>query len=311
MMKLAATAAGIVAASGMALAAHGARAPQAGAHVKAGPDTAVLVERSAGSDDDLQPMMRKLRVLAGRGAAIGVTVEDPEASSASGAVVRDVRDGSPAAKAGIKEGDVITEFDGERVRSARQLSRLVAETAEGHTVKAGLLRDGKRVDVSVTPDSGENAGREFEHDFVMPGPGDDVEPGLPGPEARRFFFDMPRHGEGPSWFSFDAARRGRLGVEIQDLTPQLGEYFGTTRGVLVTTVEPGTPAAKAGLKAGDVITSVNGRNVDEGRALVEAVQSSDEGGRLTIGYIRDHKPGTTTATLAPPQKAKVREGEPI
>ncbi len=310
MLKLAGTATGLILASGIAMAAHGAPPRQAGTHVKAAPDT-VRVKGSTASDDDLQPMMRRLRVLAGHGAELGVTVQDPDATGATGAVVQDVREGSPAAKAGIRKGDIITEFDGERVRSARELSRLVAETAEGRTVKAGLLREGKRVDVSVTPESGENAGREFEHEFVMPGAGERFEPGMPGPDTRRFFFDMRRHGEGPDWFS-DEPRRARLGVGIQDLTPQLAEYFGAKAGVLVTSVEPGTPAAQAGLKAGDVITTVNGRTVEEGRGLVEAVQGADEGGELTIGYLRDRTPGTTKATLPAPERKKVeRPAEPI
>ena len=77
----------------------------------------------------------------------------------------------------------------------------------------------------------------------------------PGPGSRKFFFDVrpPRAG-GPGDFMCSSPGRGRLGVGIQELTPQLAEYFGTKDGVLVTSVEPETPAAKAGLKAGDVIT---------------------------------------------------------
>ena len=101
--------------------------------------------------------VRKLAVLAGRGAQLGVSVRDltaEQAKTQSGAVVDDVRAGSAAEKAGIKKGDVITEFDGEKVRGVRHLSRLVTETPDGRTVKASVQRDGKRVDLSVTPESG-------------------------------------------------------------------------------------------------------------------------------------------------------------
>lgn len=101
---------------------------------------------------------RELTVLAGRGAAIGVSIRDVQPAEAGGdrasqgVLVDDVRRDSPAEKAGVKRGDVIVEFDGEHVRSARQFSRLVQETVPGRTVKATILRDGKRSDVQVTPD---------------------------------------------------------------------------------------------------------------------------------------------------------------
>jgi serine protease Do len=314
MVKFAGIAAGLTLASGVVLAAGGAQAPQTERHA-AGQGPGAWVAREAQADGGGQTLTRRLRVLAGRGVELGVTIRDvgSDAPSVTGAVVDEVRAGSPADKAGIKQGDVIAEFDGERVRSARQLSRLVGETPEGRTVKAGIVRDGKRMDVSVTPESGVNAGNEFEHEFVMPPPGDHFERGMPGPDARHFFFDTrpPGGGEGPEWFSFEA-RRGRLGVGIEDLSPQLAKYFGATDGVLVTTVEPDSPAAKAGLRAGDVITSVNGKAVSGASTLIEAVHGADQGGALTIDYLRDKKAGTTTATLAAPERPKIRTpAEPI
>src|SRR5207245_9832621 len=73
---------------------------------------------------------------------------------AGGAVVEDIRADSPAEKAGLKRADVIVEFDGERVRSARQFTRLVQETGPGRTVKATVVRDGQRKDVELTPTDG-------------------------------------------------------------------------------------------------------------------------------------------------------------
>ena len=103
-----------------------------------------------------------------------------------------------------------------------------------------------------------------------------------------------------------------LGVGIEELTPQLAEYFGTKDGLLVTSVEPDTPAAKAGLKAGDVITSVNGKAVSSGGELIEAVQSAEDGAELTVGYVRDKKAATAKATLEAREKEKVeRRVQPI
>jgi len=278
--------------------------------------------------DDARPgdeaIVRRLAILDGRGVELGVSIQDLDAkqqATASGALVQEVREGSPGAKAGMKKGDIITDFDGEHVRSARHLSRLVAETPEGRTVKTAVLREGKRVDLSVTPESGTHAGRRIEREFefkvpppdVFAGrPGDDEMMG-PGPGSRKFFFDVrPPKGGGPGDFMWFAPGRARLGVGIEELTPQLADYFGTKDGVLVTSVEPDTPAAKAGLKAGDVITSVNGKAVSDGGELIEAVQSADDGAEVTVGYVRDKKAATAKATLEPREKEKVeRRVQPI
>src|SRR5215204_1291378 len=91
---------------------------------------------------------RALMMLTGRGAEIGVRIAD---GAIAGVVVEEVQPDSPAEKAGLKEKDVIVEFDGEHVRSARQFSRLVEETPPGRTVKVTITRDGQRRDVQITP----------------------------------------------------------------------------------------------------------------------------------------------------------------
>ena len=133
-------------ASGVALAAAGLAqdTQQPGVWVsKDGTRTAIVGgdrrELAIDEDDVLDDQVRHLAVLAGRGAQLGVSVRDLDAEQAkgqSGAVVEDVRAGSAAEKAGIKKGDVIAEFDGERVRGVRHLTRLVTETPDGRTVKA-------------------------------------------------------------------------------------------------------------------------------------------------------------------------------
>jgi serine protease Do len=102
--------------------------------------------------------------------------------------------------------------------------------------------------------------------------------------------------------------RGRLGIGIQPLTPQLGEYFGAKEGVLVTTVEPDSPAAKAGLKAGDVITAVGDTAVSTPSELTRAIRQA-EGEQVSITYYRDKKSAKTTATLERPERPR-RPGRP-
>ncbi len=319
MRKFLAVAAGLTLASGVIAAAAG-----SGQTPGEKPRQKVITRSDDGLPGDEAPMVRRLAILDGRGVELGVSIQDLDAkqqASASGALVQEVREDSPAAKAGIKKGDIITDFDGEHVRSARHLSRLVAETPEGRTVKTAVLREGKRVDLSVTPESGAHAGRRIEREFefkVPPPemfagrPGDDEWMG-PGPGSRKFFYDVrPPKGGGPGDLMWFTPGRARLGVGIEELTPQLAEYFGTKDGVLVTSVEPETPAAKAGLKAGDVITAVNGKAVSNGGELIEAVQSADDGAEVTVGYVRDKKAATAKATLEPREKEKIeRRVQPI
>src|SRR5262245_53704063 len=97
--------------------------------------------------------------IAGAGSHIGVSVREVEdedlktakLSAAVGVLVEDVSSGSPAEKAGLKTGDVIVEFDGERVRSTMQFSRLVQETPSGRKVPFAVMRGGQRTLLTVEP----------------------------------------------------------------------------------------------------------------------------------------------------------------
>ena len=281
-----------------------------------GPDGEQAVEEGAGN---------VFFKMAEDGVRLGITVanlDDEQARTTAGALVTGVREDSPAAKAGLKEKDVIREYDGEKVRSARQLSRLVDETAPGRTVGVAATRDGKRVELHVTPEAAE--GRMSAIAPGQPGHGElapwnfdrmpHVHPPDLGPGDRRFYFESPEgqhfkfHGpaEGDDdVFSMEVPHpRGRLGIGIQELSDQLAEYFGTRDGVLVSSVTQDSPAAKAGLRAGDVITTVNDTTVTSARALVDAVQKAQDGATVKLGYVRDKKPATATATLQPREKLK-------
>ena len=268
-------------------------------------------------DEDDQPGadVRRLAILAGRGGQLGVSVKDLDQSSAagkSGAVVEEVREGSAAEKAGIKAGDVITEFDGERVRGVRHLTRLVGETPEGRAVKTVVEREGKRVDLTVTPDSsGAMAWSGPHFELMTPPMRFERRPGVEADLHRELERSFPREGVW-AWkgkpgeaFGFGFGGRGRLGVSIQPLEGQLAEYFGTSAGVLVNSVEKDSPAAKAGLKAGDVVTAVNGKAVTEPSALIEAVGAVEDGGTLTIDVVRDKKAQSMKATLEKAEPAEL------
>src|SRR5687768_15504656 len=144
----------------------------------------------------------------------------------------------------MRENDVIILFDGERVRSAGHLARLVHETPAGREVPLSVMRDGRRTDLRIKPEAG---GTWFDPRF-----GDTLDVLVQG----------VRDG-------VDTSRsRTRLGVNVQSLRDDLPGYFGVESGVLVTSVRPDTPAAKAGLRTGDVITAVNGKPVSSTRDLI-------------------------------------------
>ena len=235
--------------------------------------------------------------LDGRGSQIGVLVSDPDAPAATGVRIDGVDEDSPAAKAGVKEGDLVVEFDGERVRSARQLTRLVQETPDGRTVKMTLERGGARQTVDITPAASATAGAwslQVEPEFRA-----ELERGMRG------LRELPELG-GPMFdFRFDgmpgiAAARGRLGVQVETLSDQLAEYFGVKGGgVLVSGVTAESPAQKAGLKAGDVITAVNGTAVRDAGELVDELREAGDGREVRLDVVRDKTSTTVTATLAP------------
>jgi len=241
---------------------------------------------------------RELTILAGRGTEIGVSVRDVDNAdkTRSGVVVEDVRPDSPAEKAGLKPADVIVVFDGETVRSARQFARLVQETPAGRTVAVTVVSDGTRKNVQITPSEG-HGGITIDGDRIRERIGD----------AWRAYEQMP-----PFNFDFDLPfimdGRGRLGITVQELTPQLAAYFGAKEGVLVTSVTEGGPASRAGLKAGDVVTKVNDVSIRSREGLLHQLRDIKDDEQVSIGIVRDKKEMTVRARLE--SRTSSRSGRP-
>ena len=244
----------------------------------------------------------------GRGARIGASVDLSDADAGKdakpGVSIETVDPGGPADKAGIKAGDTVTEFDGERVRSVRQFLRLVQESTPGRSVPVVLSRGGQRVPVNVTPERS-----SF---------GDDVNLRLFDTSTARLARPAPLPPDPPSapraprapgmvtpampFEFFGRARTGRLGVTMEDLDSQLAEYFGVKEGVLVKSVTQDSPAAKAGLKAGDVITAINGRHIYDSSDIARALDRVEADGEVSIEVMR----GKTAQTL----KGKLETRDP-
>jgi serine protease Do len=187
---------------------------------------------------------------------------------ARGAEVARVDENGPAAKAGIKQGDVILDYNGTPLEGMAQLIRMVRETPPGHTIKVVIWRNGATQDIAVTV--GERPGNAIEP------------PTVPIPEFGNMPpIEIPRF----QW----AWQSSMLGIEGESLGQerQFAEYFGVRDGVLVKEVMRSSPAEKAGLKAGDVITKVNGADVTSTRDITAQLRSSRDNRTVTLTIFRD------------------------
>ncbi len=227
----------------------------------------------------------------GRG-RLGVTVRDVSdddakkggAGGARGVLIEQVSDESAAQQAGLKAGDIVVEFDGERVRSAQQFTRLVQETPVGRSVPVVVVRDGQKSTLTVQPrDSWAGFREDLANRLRYEIPSRIVTPRPPTPP--RAVPPTPA----PEPFMFSLRGGTAIGVTVSDMSDQLGEYFGAKDGALVTSVTADSPAARAGVKAGDVITAINGQDVKVPSDVRRAAQRLSAGAEFTIDVVRDKK----------------------
>ncbi len=195
---------------------------------------------------------------------------------AYGVEITRVEDGSPAEKAGLKSGDVVLEYNGQRVEGMEQFGRLVHETPPAREVKLLISRNGvtQTITATVQTRKSKNLSSTMIPAFDMP------EIHIP---------DVPQ--------IFTTWRSPVLGVEAESLGPQLAAYFGVKEGVLVRSVAKETAAEKAGIKAGDVITKVDGATVTTTNELLSAVHSASSRKTFPVELMRDRHETTVTVTV--------------
>jgi serine protease Do len=209
---------------------------------------------------------------------LGVSVTDVNDATAralgvesdSGALVADVPGGdTPAAKAGLKSGDVITAFDGKPVKSSRQLTDAVAATPVGKSARVDFIRDGRSqsltVEVAERP-ANVNAQRNAPTETPAP----DVEP-----------------------------KATRLGVTVQPVTPDIADRMKLKEasGVMIRSVDPGSPAAEAGLRHGDVIHRFGKTEIRSPEDLTGAVKALSKGEEVAIQVERGGRMSFITVTI--------------
>lgn len=208
---------------------------------------------------------------------------------------------SPAEKAGLRKDDVILRFDGENVTSVRKLNRLVSEMAPDHSVKITISRNGAEQELTAT--IGRRKNSSTVRDLMSQEPrvwkweGPLVDRNKLNRGLDRFDLEGDKLFNDNNDLSFFFNNSRRIGVSTMELTKQLADYFGITggRGVLVTSVSEDGPAAKAGIKAGDVITAVDGEEIDSPGDISRVLNRKKEGD-VSLTVIRNKSQQTFRVT---------------
>ncbi len=213
-------------------------------------------------------------------------------SGVRGVAVEKVMEGSPAQTAGLQSGDVIVRFNGDEVTSVRKLTRLIGEVAPDHQAKVTIIRGGSEREMTAT--LAKRPGPMFESGaFSLGVPG--------GPRRMRIpsMPEMPRIEELPDaqgdYFIWRSGSGPRIGIGITPLTKQLSEHFGVKSGVMINNVRENSPAAKAGLKAGDIIVEVDGKEVKGDGDILRAI-AEKKGGEVVLTIVRDRNRQTIRVT---------------
>lgn len=183
---------------------------------------------------------------------------------------------SPAEKAGLKSGDVVLKYSGQKVEGNEQFARLVRETPVGRDVKLEISRAGMLQTVTVRV-----ARKSQKPEWGEPMPPMEVPFEIHVPDLTR---------------SVMALRSSALGVEAESVDGQLAQYFGVKEGVLVRSVTKGSAAEKAGMKAGDVIVRVDDTKIATPMDISNRLRTL-HGKSAPITLMRDHKELTLTVTI--------------
>ena len=239
-------------------------------------------------DDPKDSHDDNFQIFTGSGGWLGVGVSEVSAEKVKalklpeerGALLGKIVPDSPAAKAGLKENDVVLEINGQRIEGTEQFRRMIHEIPAGRTANLTVWRDGRSQNIKITVGKHEAGNMKVFAD---------------GPKS--FAFKMPTMPAMPDLsglehlrtFSMVSPGRALLGIDAENLRGDFGSYFGAPdgEGVLVRGVFANSPAAKAGLKVGDVITSLNGERIRSSSELREKLMTNPEGKSLKLGVLRN------------------------
>jgi serine protease Do len=251
----------------------------------------------AGPQQRLLDVEERVQSLLGSRSYLGVGVAEIDSERVKalklpeerGVEITKVDPGSPAEKGGLQAGDVVLEYNGQRVEGLEQFIRMVRETPPGRTARVTASRQGVTQNLTVT--IGERRPADLTRGMTIRVP--PVPPVPPIPPL-----DVPK--------PLMTVRTTRVGLETESLSDQLAEFFGVKQGVLVRSVERNSPAEKAGLRAGDVIISIDGQEIRAARDISRRLRESWEKKTVPLQVVRNKKELTLHLELPEQERGERR-----
>lgn len=230
---------------------------------------------------------------------LGVGVKDVEKEEvtklqlpeATGAMITLLEPAGPAAKSGLRVNDVIVEFNGQRIEGIEQFVRMMRETPVGKTVKLGIYRQGKRMNIVTMTVSRRDFSKYMAPEVRVP---EERQAEVPLP-------DLPH--------SITVLRSVMFGTEGEAIKGQLADFFGVKAGVLVRSVVVDSVAARAGIRPGDVIVRINGQEIATPWEVSAFIKQRDRD-VLPITIVRERREvllmGNWSAEAKGPETTSVR-----
>lgn len=217
----------------------------------------------------------------------------------AGVVIAAVDHDAPAGKAGLRRNDVIVRLNGKAVRQAKDLQKMLAKMRPGQSITLGIVRHGHSMDVNtVLADRKVVEQRAWSEHYMVP------DPRVQGMHEAGSFSPLPP--QAGTTHSLDADRASSripllpyTGIGLERMSPQLRQYFGVTdaTGLLAGSIDPNSPASRAGLKAGDVICRANGVSITS-RDDWDAVLKNNRGQTVQLKILRDRHPRAVLLDLS-------------
>ncbi len=207
----------------------------------------------------------------GKRAFLGVVLDEVTEGAAAdygvetghGALVRKVTSDSPAEEAGLRSNDIVVKFDGNPVESPDNLREMLREKSSGDVVQIGIIRGGKEQTVEATLGA-----RQLSKRIKIRTDNDEKE------------------SDWPPLMTHKAPKRAYAGIHLQELSEGLAKYFSVEEGVLISDVEKGSPAEKAGIEAGDVIIRIDGIETDDAGDVQRLVRCHEPGEKAKFEVVR-------------------------
>jgi len=223
--------------------------------------------------------IQKAENKAGLGVMVSNLDKDESGEVKEGARIVEVFKGSEAEQIGLEKGDIIVGVDGKSIKKPSDLVDIFDDVEEGTEAKLSILRAGEKKSFTAKLKAFEGQAYAFHVDEED---GDVLIDVFRSSGQEKDFKVIRSSGINAT----TGGKGGYLGVQIKDLSEQLREYFEVKNGVLIEEVMKDSPAEKAGLKAGDVIVSINDRKLEDYYDLIRTVNYYDPEDEVTVSYVR-------------------------